>query len=289
MRQRIVLTMIGLAIAAMCQAGAYQLTFKDPANTTRWYRTEISMDGSFTMAQLDEPLLVKGTVQYVSREKVTAVNANGTSSLVAEITEGALELTVGDQQVKQPLTGYKVTFKRTPTGKVTDVKVENVPEGDFTQMQILGFGDQWKLISGIGQGIEFPAGNLNEGAKWTNNSSVALGPGQNVTLTMNNILRAPRQVEGRTLLSIDSDTVLKMPTVKTDYPLGGQTFTISQSSSLSGKSTTQFSVEAGEITTTSFTGDLKMILTMPELGDEQAMAMTGTVKMTSSTTKIRGK
>jgi len=268
-----------LLAATIAGTFAYQLTYIDPADTVRWYRTEIAFDGKFTTKPTNETMPMTGDIKYVGREKVIGVNPDGTSTIISEITDGELHMTLQEQQLTQPLAGYKATFKRAPSGKVTDMKIEGDPKGELARMQPLGFGNQWKIISCLGQGFEFPRKNLAVGAKWT-----STGVAGTAVLTMRNILRAPQTVEGVKYLAIDSNTSAKIPDARLDVPMGDEIITLKQTSALTAKATTLFDAEKGELFKTDFTGALKVNMTIP--GEDGTVTISGVLNLTGSTRQI---
>jgi hypothetical protein len=268
-----------LLAATFTGAFAYQLTYKDPADTVRWYRTEIALDGKLIAQPTGNTMPITGGIKFVGREKVISVNADGTSTLVSTITDGELHMTLEEQQLTQSLAGYKATFKRAPSGKVTDMKIEGNPKGELAQLQPLGFGNQWKIISCLGQGFEFPRKNLAVGAKWT--CICAAGTAK---LTMRNILRVLQTVEGVNYPAIDSDMSAKIPDATLDVPMAGDIVTIKQSSSLTARTTALFDTEKGELCKTDFTGVLKVKMTIP--GQDGTITISGMLNLTGSTRRI---
>ncbi|MHB9107951.1 MAG: hypothetical protein ACYDCO_12910 [Armatimonadota bacterium] len=268
-----------LLLAAAAGVWAYQLAYQDPADAVRWYRTDITLKGKFTAKPGDQTLPMTGSIAFTSRERVIAVHAGDIATIVSEITDGALTMMVGDQEMTQPLSGYKATFKRAPSGKVTDMMIAGEPKSDLASLHSMGFSNHWRMVSGLGQGFEFPPKDLKVGAKWRNT-----GAAGQAEMTVNNKLRAPETVDGVPYLVIAGDTSVKLPDVELVIPLGDQAVTMKQGSALTAKSTTLFDPAKGEFFKTDFTGELKITMTLPNA--EQTVTVNGTLKLSGSTKKI---
>jgi len=273
------LLLFGLLLAAIIGAGAYQLAYKDPAGAVRWYRTEITLTGNFTGGGAREAIPVAGAISFISRELVTGLNSDGTAKIVTRITDGKMHMTVGDQEMSQPLTDYIAVFNRAPAGNITELKVEGDPQNKMAALQPLGFGSQWQLISGIGQAFEFPANDLKPGAKWRQTITT-----RTTATTINNILRGPKMADGASYLAIDSQTAVTLSNVTVDIPTGDQTVTLKQTGGLTANSNTLFDEENGELVQTNFTGELKLVIALP--GADKPVTVTGLLKLTGATTKI---
>jgi hypothetical protein len=271
--------LLGLLLSFLAGAGAYQLAYKDPAGSVRWYRTEIAITGNYTVDKTREAIPMTGAITFVSREKVVAVKDDGSSTIVTKITDGELYMAIGDQEVTQSLVDYVAIFTREPTGKVSGMKAESAARNGQIKLQPLGFGSQWRLISGIGQGIEFPPRDIKAGAKWSQSHTLAT-----VKTSMSNILRGPKTVEGATCLSIDSRTTIKIPGVTLHIPMDGQTVDVKQVVGVTAESVALFDVEKGELVGADFTGELKVTVTLP--GADKPMTINGLLKLTGATSKI---
>lgn len=276
MRRGIVLIML---LAAVASAWAYQLAYQDPADTIRWHHTEITLNGKFTAKPGGQTIPTTGSITFTSRERVIAVNADGTATIVSDITDGELNMKVGDQEMSQPLTGYKSVFKRAPSGKVTEMKIEGEPKVGPASLQTMGFSSQWRMISDLGQGFEFPSKDSKAGAKWRNTG--AAGQAQ---LTINNVLRDPKTVDGVPYLTIAGDTSVKIPDIELAIPMGDDSMRVKQASALTAKSTTLFDQTKGEFFKADFTGELKITMTVPD--PDQPVTVSGTVTLAGCTMKI---
>jgi len=268
-----------LLLAAVAGAWAYQLAYKDPADAIRWHHTDITLNGKFTTKPGGETIPTTGSITFTSRERVIAVNADGTATIVSDITDGELNMKVGDQEMSQPLTGYKSVFKRAPSGKVTEMKIEGEPKGGLADLQTMGFSSQWHMISGLGQGFEFSPKDMKVGAKWRNT-----GVAGQAQLTINNVLRDPKTVDGVSYLTIAGDTSVKIPDIELPIPVGDDSVTVKQTSALTAKSTSLFDPAKGEFFQTDFTGELKLTMTVP--APDQAVTVSGTIALTGCTAKI---
>ena len=268
-----------MLLLAAAGVWAYQLAYKDPANAVRWYRTDITLDGKFTTNPGKQTMRMAGSIAFTSRETVIAVDADGTATILSEITDGTLTMKVDDQEMTQSLTDYRAIYKRAPSGKIVAMKIEHESEGNVTSLQTMGFGNHWRMISGLGQGFEFPAKDLKPGAKWR--STGAAGQAE---MTVNNILRTPKTADGVRYLIIAGDTSVKIPDIDLVLPVDDQAVVARQTSALKAKSSTLFDSVKGEFIETDFTGEMKLSMTVP--GSEEPVTVNGTLKLSGSTEKI---
>lgn len=266
-------------LATAAGVWAYQLAYKDPVDAVRWYRTDITLDGKFTANPGERIMRMTGSIAFTSRETVTAVDDDGVATILSEIIDGTLAMTVDDQEMTQPLTDYRAVYKRAPSGKIIAVKIERESEGDVTSLQTMGFANHWRMISGLGQGFEFPAKDLKTGAKWR-----STGTAGEVEMTVDTVLRKPTTVDGVHYLTITSDTSVKIPDIELVLPVGDQAIVARQTSSLKAKSDTLFDPDKGEFFKTDFTGEMKLHMSVP--GAEKPLTVSGALKLSGSTHKI---
>jgi len=266
----------GLLLAVLAGAGAYQLAYKDTAGAVRWYRTDIAITGKFTVAGSRESFPMTGSINFVSQEKVVAVNDNGDATISTKITDGELHMSVEEEEMTQSLVDYTVIFTRSPSGKVSGMRVAGNPLDATIETQPLGFGGQWRLISGIGRDIEFPPKDIKAGAKWSQNSTLTT-----LKTSISNILREPKEAG---YLSIDSRTTIKIPSRELEIPMEDQTITAKQSAEMTAESGTKFDAEKGELVGADFTGDLKVTVILPD--PDKPITLTGLLKLTGAAVKI---
>jgi|GEM_PF-1437417 len=268
--------LLGLLLAVIAGADAYQLAYSDPEGAVRWYRTEIAINGKFTMAGTRESLPMTGSITFVSQEKVVAVNDKGEAAIFSKITDGELRMSVEEEETTQSLAGYTATFTRSPSGKVSGMKVADNPLDENVEMQPLGFGAQWRLISGIGRDIEFPPKDIKSGAKWSQNSTQAT-----IKTSIDNILRVPKGGGG---LSIDGRTTIKIPSRELNIPMEDQSIVVKQSAEITARSASAFDAEKGELVGADFTGELNVNVTFPD--SNKPITINGLLKLTGATVKI---
>ena len=277
--------MIGVLGWATLSAQAVRLAFNDTAGAARTYHSDIALTGSFTAEGVDEAMPLTGHVTFTMVEKVLAVKADGTASVSNEITDGGINMTLGEQEVKYPLKGYKATFDRSPQGKVTNLKSTGDPTSNaIDQMQTMGFGSEWKLIAELGQRFALPAKDLQPGDCWDSKQSEEVSPGNAVTMTESSKLIGNAVVEGNTYQQIDSTTTLTTPEQKTKSSAAGMSIAIAMQVSMTAKSTTYFDAQAGQIFRTAYTGATNMHMTVD--GPTGPLAIKGTMNMDGGMKKV---
>ena len=217
MRRGLLLWVLALLIVCLGSAHAFQLAYQDAAGTVRWYLNQMVITGAFTTQPMTQTIRMSGTVKFTCCEKVLEVSDDGTATIQSEIMDGSVSMTFpGAEQppMNMPMTGFKVNYKRSPTGKVTDMTIEGQPDG-MMGMQGMNMADQWKMFSNTGAGFEFPAGEIQAGHKWTNEASIEMMPGQKMEMKMVNMLQGPQVVDKVSYLQINSDLTMNMPAMKT--------------------------------------------------------------------------
>jgi hypothetical protein len=289
MRRGILLWVSMLLIACLGSAHAFQLAYKDTAGTVRWYQNNIAITGNVNVQPMNQTIRMNGMVKFISCEKVLDVNADGMATIQTEITDGSVTMNFpGTDQpsMNLPMGGMKITYKRTPTGKVSDMKIEGQNQA-MMGMQGMNMADQWKMFSNTGQGFELPVGEILAGARWTNESSVEVMPGQKVTIKLNNLLQGPQVIDKVTYLQIDTDFVMNAPMTKMQIPIGdGQTMTMNQSIEMKAKMNTLFDDIAGELNRTWLSGTMNMKMSMPMPGSDQTITSVVIMNMSGGMNKI---
>lgn len=285
MRKGILLGLFLLLIFCIGSAQAIQLAFNDPAGTVRWYQTEIAMKGNFTVAQVPEPMNIDGTIKFISSEKVLLVNDDGTSTIVTEITDGTIKMTVpgADQPMTMPMPPMKMTYKRAASGKITDMKVEGA-QGGVPGVQGMDMGQQLQMFNGTGEGFQFPNHDLTVGFQWNNNMSTEVTPGQKLEMKLANTYQGLKTIDNKTLHQIDGALTMSMP-LKMELPVGDQKMTMEEKIDMKMKTFTLFDANAGEINRTWMDGTLKLAMTMTVAGIDP-ITSNGTMTMTGGMTRI---
>jgi len=276
--------MLGLLVWASLSGQAVKLAFCDVAGASRTYHSDIALKGNFTAEGMDEPMALTGNVTFTMVEKVLAVKSDGTANLSNEITEGDITMNLGEQEMKYPLAGYKATFDRTPQGKVTNLKSIGDPTASvLSQMESMGFGNEWKLIAELGQRFAFPTGDVNVGDSWQSTQAEELSPGKVVTMKEQNTLKGPETVDGASYLRIDSVTSLETPEQTTKTSAAGQSIGLTMKMSMTANSKTYFDARAGQIYRTAYQGVTNMHMSVDSPAG--AMVIKGTMNMNGGTKK----
>lgn len=277
----------GLFLLLVClgSAQAYQLAYKDPAGAARWYQNDVTLKGSFLIQPMNQTIPIEGVVKFITSEKVAGVNDNGTSTVVTELGHGNITMTIpgADQPMVMPFPAFKMTSNRAPSGKTSDIKIEGQPGGLGA---LPGMEDQLKMFNSAGQ-FEFPAGDLKAGDTWENTQSFEFTPGQKIDMKITNVLKGTQVVDGVTYLLINSEMKMEMPSMKIQVTQDGQTITMEEKISLTGKVATLFDEQAGEMNRALMNMAMEMTMTMPIPNSDQTMVMQGTMTMAGSTTKIQ--
>lgn len=262
-------------------AQAYQLAYKDPADTTRWYRNEMTIKGSMTVQPMNMTLPIDGSVKLLITEKVVSVNDDGTATIAMQFSDGTVTMTVPgvEEPMTLPFLAMTMSYRRAPSGKMTDLKIEGQPDAAFA---IPGMEEQMKMLSGSGQGIEFPAGDLKPGDTWETTQAFEFIPGRKAEMKITNTFKGPQTVDGVEYLLINTDVKLD---IKFTVPAGEQAVTMEQSFSMVGKLATLFDDRAGEINRSLFNAGMDVKATMPA-SDGQTVVTTGTFTMSGSMKKV---
>lgn len=280
----------GLFLLVVClgSARAYKLAYKDPAGANRWYQNEITMKGSFNVKPMNETIPFDGTMKFISCEKVIKVNDDGTSTISSEISEGSMTMTIPgeDKPMTMPFPNFNMTYKRSPSGKQSDMKIGEMP-GAGALNALPGLQDQLKMFNNAGQ-FEFPAGDLKAGDNWVNTQSFEFMPGQKMEIKIDNVLVGPRVMEGVAYLLINSEMTMDIPSLKMQIGEGGQAAVMEQSMSMVMKIATLFDEKAGEVNRALINGALEMLIVSPIPDSAEKMEMKGTINMSGSMKKLPG-
>jgi len=276
-----------LLVACLGSARAYTLAYKDPAGTNRWYQNDITMKGSFNAQPTNETIPLDGTMKFISSEKVIRVNDDGTSTISSEISDGSMTMTLpgADKPMTMPFPNFSMTYKRSPTGKMSDMNItDKAGNGMFADMT--GFENQLKMFNSAGQ-FEFPEGDLKAGDHWINTQSFEFMPGQKIDMKINNVVQGPRVVDGVNCLLINSEMTMEIPSIKMQITEGGVNISMEQSMSMVMKIATLFDEKAGEINRALINGaiDMTIITLVP---NTEKMVVKGTMTMSGSTKKLPG-
>ncbi len=261
------------------------LVYKDVAGTLRNYQTELNMTGKFTVSDMTESLRMDGKVQYTTSEKVSAVGADGVATIEAVITDGVLGITLGDEHIDQPLAGYRFTFKRSPRGKVTEMKILNTPDGAIQGMQSMGFGDQWRLMSEVGRRFTFPANPLRMGDSWKSKEAVEVTSGRFIDMAVKATLGGVQTIEGHPYLQIESDATLKTAKQVINMTVGDTEVPLTQSMTLTAQAVTLFDADAGEWINNTLDGNINMTVST-KIPEGTALNIKGSVHIIGGTKKV---
>lgn len=275
-----------LLVISLGGAQAYQLAYKDPADTARWYQNDITMKGSFTIQPMNQTMPLDGVMKFISSEKVIEVNDDGTSTVTAELTDGSMTMTMmGEEKpMTMPFPGFKMTYHRAPTGKMSDMEIED-QAGAGALAALPGFEEQLKMFNSMGQ-FEFPTGDLKAGDTWENTQSLEFLPGQQIDMKISNVLKGPQVVDGVTYLLINSEMTMELPAMKLQINEGQQVITMEQSISMTMKIATLFDEQAGEINRALLNGAMEMTMITPMPNTNEKLVIKGTMTMSGSTKKI---
>jgi len=273
-------------LLAVCAGGAqaYRLAYKDPADTTRWYRSEMTINGSMNVQPMNVTIPINGSIKFLSTEKVVSVNDDGTSTIAMQLSDGSMTMAMpgAEEPMNMPFPAMTMTYHRAPSGKMTGMKIESQPGAAFA---IPGMEEQMKMFSGSGQGIEFPAGDLKVGDTWQTAQAFEFMPGQKAEMKITNTFMGPQMVDGATYLLINTQMQLDIPALKMTIPMGEQTITMEQSMSFVGKVATLFDEKAGEINRALINAGFDVKVTAP-MPDGQTMVTTGTITLSGSMKKV---
>ncbi|HEY3418098.1 MAG TPA: hypothetical protein VGM23_14570 [Armatimonadota bacterium] len=256
----VLLLVIGAAVAAQ----AYTLRYKDVAGIARTYQATVNVKGTTTMPDKTAIPIVM-VMNLTMKEKVQSVNPDGTATILNEMKDGTMTMTINGQEQKQPFPAFQVTFDRTPTGKISHVKME----GQGAQMmQSMSGGN---FMNQLGSGFEFPDGDLKLGDTWKMNQPIDVLPGMKFNISaLFTLVGAPVR-DGKNYLEITTDANMNLPKSTMQIPnaggnadAGGATPSMSVAMRMQGKGSTLFDTADGNIASSTMHMTMNMTMWIPD-------------------------
>lgn len=277
------LLVLTLALTTL-SARAYRLQFKDPAGAERNYKSTLHLKGTAEVLGMSLP--TESTITMTSVEKVLDKIADGSAALTFTVKEGKVQATVSvpgaeeDETIAQDLPPFAMKYSRLPNGKVTAVHMTgNAGDTLMNQLSFLNGEAEYP-----GQGIVFPARDLKVGDSWEGMQTFQLAAGAAMEYKVKYTITGTRVVGGKTCLIFSNDINAKSTGLEINAAIipGTPATALTVNVILSGKETTLFDPDAGEIAGNASTMHVNLVM-----ASAGADGLTVTMKMSLDDQTLR--
>lgn len=241
--------LVALLAVSCLSAQAYRLQFKDAQGARRVYKTRVGITGNFNMGSISAP--VESTMTMTAQEQVSAVT-NGKASVSYAVKNGSASIKVpslggedgAPQTIEQSIPDFSMDFLRTPTGKISNLKVS----GEASSLLGGPPNEVNNLLINPEEGLEFPDKDLQPGDTWSRTTTVALNADSKLVVVANYTLVGTKVAEnGKTYLQVDVDLAMSLPKLAVTAGQGDQALNADMGLALKGKETVLFDEQAGEL------------------------------------------
>ena len=153
---------------------------------------------------------IHASTKMTALSRVLAVKPGGVASLSYEVKDGVMTVLVmtpfdeDEQAITQPLPAFSMTFDRNEFGKVTNLKMHGV----MAEIFVSQFDQINSQLQASGQGLLFPAGEVNIGDSWQGVQRLDMGNGRSVDATVIYTLTGTETVGGKVYLVIRNNISL---------------------------------------------------------------------------------
>ena len=266
-----------LILAWTVAAHAVALRYKFSPGETLQYQTKLGGQGTITAMGRTDPVTMSGWL--VHQQSVRSVDRAGRATLVVSVPRSSLQATWAGQALPANVSIPPMTLVVTPTGQIVSSQVQQAAGGaDAGQLgQLLGGAgglgalgadptgfDFGKFMASV-ENLGFPAGDVQPGQSWTDQTVVNSPNGQQITIKSSSRLAGFSSYAGRQCAQIT--TTYSLPLTLSLPFLADM---VQMTGSQTGNNQTFFDLAAGHPLHSQGTVVSRMTLRAPDLGNGQA-------------------